>query len=308
MLVAVTLVTITHPRAYAQSNRDEPGELSDAPSKQLCLQAYADAQERRLEGSLLAAREHLIVCSHSACPGPVLKDCAGWLSEVDHSLSSVVFAVSDAQGRDVSDASVTSKARVVSERTDGHAVLLDPGAYTFVIEAPGYERTEQSVTLREGEKQRLLHVLLSRIAVPEAIEVAPEVKPGQTDAAPAPEAALSVETGPARADQQRWPVITTVLGGVALAGVGSFAYFGLHGKGVRDDADARCPQGPTDNCDSLLQTGKRDYLVANISLGVSVAAAVSAALVYWLVESKPSAQETARSSRRQPARVMPVVF
>jgi hypothetical protein len=167
------------------------GQNPQAPQeqKQQCLAAYADAQELRQAGELLAARERLLVCTKTGCPALTLKDCAGWLTEVDNSLSSAVFAVSDASGHDITDARVTTSGRTVSERTDGRAVMLDPGPHTFTIEAEGYESAESSVSLRESEKNRILRIQLNAAPSPVA-PVAPEI------AAPARAAATSCNRFP----------------------------------------------------------------------------------------------------------------
>lgn len=276
-LLRFALVTMTIANALALSllSAARVSAQDAADNRQQCLDAYAQAQELRLEGGLLAARAQLLTCSQSTCPGPILRDCAGWLSEVENSLPSVVFAVSDDQGRDVMELRVLANDRELAEHAAGRAVTLDPGRYTFVFLVPGYERAEHAVTLREAEKSRLLHVQLHKLQQPAPVFVT-------RTSAPAPPPPV-----------YSWPVATTVLGGAALVGASTFLYFGLHGKGLRDDAE-RCPM----NCRALIDDGKRDYLVANIGLGAAVATAVSAGLIYWLVESKPDRPARASTPAR----------
>src|SRR5262249_25966917 len=102
-----------------------------------CVSAHADAQLLRMQGSLLAAHEKLLICAQSECPKPVANDCANWLDEVDDSISSVVFAVSNEQDEDVIDVRVRSGDKLITERADGHALPIDPGTYTLRFEAPG---------------------------------------------------------------------------------------------------------------------------------------------------------------------------
>jgi hypothetical protein len=266
-------------------------QLADAPcaaastTKSECLAAFADAQELRQKGALLSARARLLVCSQRHCPVPIAKDCASWMNEVEGNLCSVVFALSDEAGADILDARVLANERVVAERTDGRAVLLDPGRYTFKFEAKGYAPVLQTIAMRQSEKNRFVRLQLHRLG-PERAASTLTREPAQPASAP-----------PAR--QRPVAVVTLILGGTALASVGAFAYFGLRGRGQEHDID-HC----TTNCQALQDSGRRNYLIADISLGVGLAAAVSAALVYVFAESRPVEPLATGSSQlqAQPAR------
>jgi hypothetical protein len=227
--------------------------------KSQCLVAYSDAQELRIQGAMLRARDRLLVCSQSDCPGPIVHDCSEWLTEVDGNLSSVVFAVSDALGRDVSDTRVRANGRLLTEHTDGRALLLDPGSYTFAFEAPGFARVELTIAMRQSEKNRLLRVQLT--ALPGSLDLAAAT----SDTARAPDV---------RATSFRVPAGTVVLGATAAVGVAGFVYFGLSGRSKRLEAE-HCNA----SCGSVIDSGKRAYIIADISLGVAVLAASAAILV-----------------------------
>jgi hypothetical protein len=251
-----------------------------------CLQAYADAQELRLKGSLLAARDRLLACSQNGCPRPVVKDCTEWLGEVDSSLSSVVFAISDEQGRDLTETRVSVEDRVLTERTDGHALSLDPGTYPFSFEAEGYVRAQQTIVMRQSEKNRIVRVQLTKVAT--RVETPTAAISGSDGAA------TSAESPPKPGHPI--PVGTFVLGGVALAGAGTFAYFGISGLNKKADVN-RCQA----DCRGLIDAGKRDYIVADIALGVAVLAATSA-LVWYLLPSDRRDSASARSRQLQAPR------
>jgi hypothetical protein len=70
-------------------------------------------------------------------------------------------------------------------------------------------------------------------------------------------------------------VLSYALGGVALVGAGSFAYFALSGRAKESElgCSPRCS-------DSQLDPITRDYLIADISLGVSVLA-LTGAILLW---------------------------
>src|SRR5262245_34728299 len=92
------------------------GPAHAVPPKRECLEAYSAAQELRLSGSLLAARDKLLVCSQVGCPGPIVNDCSGWLGEVEAAVPTAVFAVSDEHGRDIVDASIRVGERLLAQR------------------------------------------------------------------------------------------------------------------------------------------------------------------------------------------------
>ncbi|MEY4576393.1 MAG: hypothetical protein RL701_1096, partial [Pseudomonadota bacterium] len=138
-----------------------------------CMAAYEQAQELRLEGALLAAHEQLLLCSRRSCAKPILDDCSGWLAEVEKSLSSLVFAVTDEHGNDLADVRVLVGERLVLERTDGRAVQVDPGAYEFRFEAAGYVTVKRVLLVHEFEQHRIVRVQLTALVTPVASTPAP---------------------------------------------------------------------------------------------------------------------------------------
>lgn len=278
VLFTATFALCTSTRAFA------------APTKSECLDAYTSAQELRLNGTLLAARDKLLVCNQRGCPAPIVRDCIGWLGEVESALSAVVIAVTDEHGLEKVDARVSLGDRVLSDRTEGQPLVLDPGTYTFLVDAEGYAQTQQKLTLRASEKDRVVRVELHKLA-PRLGVTAPSTPP--EPAAPllaATNEPATRETDEAGATHGGVPVVSYVLGGVALAGVGTFTYFGLRGLGEKHDAD-RCQS----NCRKPIDDGRRDYLIADVGLGVAVAAA-SAAMIVILLQPKPSAATTSATA------------
>lgn len=232
--------------------------------KRECLAAYADAQEQRLRGALLASREQLLMCSRDDCPAPIIHDCSEWLGQVERDLSSVVFAVSDEAGRDLPSARVLINGQPLAEHAEGRAQPLDPGAYQYSVEMNGYERAEGTIVMRQSEKNRIVRVQLTK---PRVIDLNPTPPPA---AEPSDSGGFHV------------PVSAIVLGTTALVGVAGFTYFGLNGQSKRDAAE-RC----TMDCGPLIDAGKRDYIIADISLGVAVAAAGTALLITLLDQAAP---------------------
>jgi hypothetical protein len=88
----------------------------------------------------------------------------------------------------------------------------------------------------------------------------------------------------------------SVLAAGLVSGVGAvgFAYFGTSARSADVDLD-RC----TPNCDpSTVATIKRDYLLANVSLGVGVAGAIGAAVLWFVIPgSEPARVAGGRAPR-----------
>jgi 5-hydroxyisourate hydrolase-like protein (transthyretin family) len=235
--------------------------------QEACISNHEEAQLMRLRGRYTAARESLLRCTQMQCPALIAKDCIALLGEVDASLPSVVFAVSDAAGADLVDVRVSANGRVLAPRLEGRAITLDPGVYTLRFEAAGYATAQQVVTVLEGQKQRLIRVQL----------------------APAEEgAALTSETAstPTRAQraarhQSRQAIVSYALGGSALAVLGAGVALGVVGKRKYDD----CKR--TEACtEDEISKGKALYTTADIAFGVSAGLAIAATWLYFDARSK----------------------
>jgi hypothetical protein len=186
-----------------------------------------------------------------------------------------VFAVSDEAGQDVVDARVFANGKLISERADGRAISIDPGTYTFRFEAPPRAAVEETVSVRQSEKNRIVRVQIGPLDAG---------KPGQMSL---PELTQAPES-PLAGRSSGVPTGTWVLGGVAVAGAAAFTTFAVLGHGKYDGAKKCRTNSKCNDLDSLIDSGKRDYVVANIALGVAVASAGAAVIVY-LVSSGHSA-------------------
>src|SRR5262249_34903159 len=150
----------------------------------------------------------------------VRDECQNLAQKMEASLSTVVVVLVDAKGNDVTGARVLVDDKKSAEPLDGHALILDPGNHHLVVETPTGASIEQTVLAREGEKNRRL-----RIQLPTS-----------------PKKPVEIETG-AGARAQATPSVSPmvwVLSGVAVAGLGSFGYFGLTGKHQENDLKSTC--------------------------------------------------------------------
>jgi hypothetical protein len=241
-----------------------------AQDKSACVAAHEAAQEQRRAGSLRAARASLDECARESCPALVRRDCAGWLDEVAAATPSIIVEVRDAAGRETLDVVLLLDGVQVAERLDGRAIDIDPGEHTVGVRARDGKALEEKVVLREGERRRRV-----------ALSFAPPVAP----APPRP-----VTPAPVRPSPSPW---AWVLGGVALAGAGSFATFAILGRSEQDDLEQCRP-----DCDpAALDPMRRDYLVADISLVVAVLAAAGSTVLFLSTPS-PAAPPAARAAAR----------
>ncbi len=229
---------------------------ADDSSKSVCRTAYEQGQRLRRAKKLLSARDEFVVCSRAPCPAVFQPECLRWLGEVQSEVPTVVVDVRRGTGVEATAADVRLDGASFARKIDGRAQPVDPGQHTFTVTLPDGKTKTQTSTVVEGVKaQRIV------------FDFAPKVTPPPP---PPPEHGVSP-----------W---TYVLGGVTIAGLGSFGYFGITGLHQRGEV-IDCPQSCTQ---SDVTTARRSLLAADISLGVSVVALAGAITTYFL--SRPSAR------------------
>jgi hypothetical protein len=231
-----------------------------------CLQASDEGQVLRDKGQLLAARARFLACARPECPTVVRGDCAGWLVDVDARTPSVVVSAQDPGGRDTAEVKVTMDGVPFLARLDGKAIPVDPGEHRFRFELAGSAPVDGQAIVREGERRR---VITARFGARSGPLPPPSSEP-QAGGIPTAHLAAAL-----------------ALGGVALAGGGVFAYFGVTAKSDADHLRATCaPNCKQGDVDAV----RTKEIVANVSLGVGIAAVAAAAVVLIV---RPSAARAA---------------
>jgi hypothetical protein len=215
-----------------------------------CLAAPVEGQKLQRAGKLLDARDRFATCATNTCPAEVVENCMRWLRQVDDELPSVVVAARDPKGRDLTDVRVSIDGKAATEMST-RAVRLDPGPHTFVFRQGGSADQEQQVIVRDGEKNRQVVATF-----------------GVLPLTPTPAPALRTAERPV-------PVGVWVAGGLGAVGLVSFAVSGTLGVAQRDadHCDTGCPPADKSAVDAK-------YLVANVSLGLGVAALAVATVLY----------------------------
>lgn len=237
-----------------------------------CIQSHYAGQVAQRDGRLREAREAFARCSSVDCPGVIRQECNALADEVRRQVPTVVLGARSSAGDELR-VRVSIDGVVVAESLDGTAMEVDVGQQVFRFEHPDYEPVEMTVVIRAGEKMRSVTAELeasSSAAPPPVSGTVPAPPPG-----PQHETMVIEEPGAIL-----WP--TYVAGGLALAGLGVFIGFGAKGVAARADL-----LEATDGCapfctDEELSGVRRDFVVADVGLGVALAATATAVLLFVL--------------------------
>jgi len=229
-----------------------------------CEPAYEGAQLLRQRGQLRAARDQAGVCARDVCPEVARRDCARWAEELAREIPTVVVVARDESDRDVSFARTLVDGVARSEPGSGHAFELDPGAHTFRVERSGAPPVEQSFTVYQGERDRLLRILVPGTA--------PRWQPTAT---------VPTYPPPARtvAPERPSPLPAYVVGGLSVAVLATSAFLGLTGRQQLSDLRTSCAPACTDEQVSPVRTR---LVLSDVALGVGLAgAALAVTLFAW---------------------------
>jgi hypothetical protein len=201
-------------------------------SKQECIDASAQAQSLEHDGKLVASRRELLVCASATCQMLVGDDCMRRLDTLGQRIPSVLFDVTDSDGNDLEPVTVTVDHEPLVSRRAEAPILVDPGEHVFTFETAGFQRLETHVTLREGEKARHEHIMLSAAYRPPTstatdIPVTTSRQPlSLAKTTPEPPTNTDSDTSPERRTGR---IAGFTLIGVGLAFVGTTILFGYLG-------------------------------------------------------------------------------
>ncbi len=266
--LAFALLTLASGRTSLAAEPAAEGESGKAQ----CLSAYESGQRARKAGQLQAAKASFGFCGSTACPRVMHADCGRWLAEVEVEIPTAVFRVASA-GVELDGASIAIDGGPPRE-LDGRAVELDPGEHSLVFTHEGYQTLEQSFRFSVGDK-----------LVQRRVELMPSTSTSDT-AAKAPGSATIPE--PASSST----LVPTWLGaGVGTLGIAGLVYFGANARKDESALDACSPSCSKERVAEV----RREYLLANVSLGVGAAGFLTAA-AWLLFRPRAADQEHARLS------------
>jgi len=235
-----------------------------------CVRAHTSGQREAKAGRLKAASESFASCvSQVGCPDAIRTECAEFRKDTERNLPTLIFAALDEQGSDLIQVRVYSDDQILAESLDGRPIAVDPGAHRIKFELSSGQVLTSDVLVREGEKNRIV-----------SLRAKPE------PAAPRPEV---------RESQRKLPASFWVASAVSAGALVSWGAFAVSGYGKQSSL-AECSPNCSASSHADYDAMRRDYLIADLSLGAAVA---SAGVATWLFLSsdRSSTADQAKASR-----------
>jgi hypothetical protein len=249
-------------QAPAEPVATEPAAPSANDVRETCLANHEQAQVRRIEKKLVDARTAARSCAVTACPAAVRSDCSEWVAELSKLIPTLVLVAESGSG-ELETVRVTLDGALLTESLDGTAIEIEPGPHVLRFEYESEPPIERRIDVPEGEKSLMVRVRFAGDAPPVPVAVAPiaaPVTPKPRDPGPRPV-----------------PLLTYVLGGVALAAAGTSAVVAAGAFSERSKANDECAP----NCDEARVDSIHDrFLLADIAGGVAIASAGLAVVFY----------------------------
>jgi hypothetical protein len=247
-----------------------------ADEKAACLEAAGNGQTLRDAHKLIEARDQFRLCARAQCPAVIQQDCATWLEATEKSLPTVVVTAKSDSGGDLFDVKVTSDGQPFVGKLDGSAMAMNPGVHALHFEAAGGASLDQTVLIKEGEKDRAIAVALSS-GIPAKGKVTPEASstpvpsPQPSGASRGAEVPTMTPTTPENSLSPTWRTVGWALGGTGAAAVVLGVAFGIDALAKKGSANC----DGNNFCDSAPLSDARG--AANISTIGFVAGGVLAA-------------------------------
>jgi hypothetical protein len=239
------------------------------------------AQELRLDSQLLEARALLRACAEPSCPNLVRSDCAVLLAEIQRALPTVVLELSNPE-LNPTKVSITVNGRL-QPVAFGETYEFDAGALALRIEAPGYQPLEETLIVREGEKNRVVQIRLLLPAPPALPVMLPPL--GNPPRTPT----VTADAAKPRALE----VAPYVLAGVALVATATSAYFVWSALDRRDRLQRSCAPLCSENDQERVGN---DLLIADIAGGVALGAG-AVSITLFVLDSSAATDRTVRKPR-----------
>lgn len=243
---------------------------AEPPAAQ-CASAYENAQLLRQRGKLLAARDEANVCAREQCPEIARRDCARWAEELGREIPSIVVVVRDDADHDVPARRLLIDGALRPEITSGRPLELDPGSHVFRIERPNAAPFERSVTVYQGERDRVL-----RITAPSPPSAPP----------PAPVVTAVPGVAPARTAEGPSYAPAFVVAGFSVLAFGVSGVLGLTGRQELSNLHATCAPNCTD---AQVDPVRTRLTLSDVTLGIGL---VSGALATYLFIRTASGRAT----------------
>ncbi len=143
-----------------------------------CFDAAVAGQKAQKAGELGNARAAFLRCARAVCPAEVTARCTNWVAEIDAAMPSVLIAAQDDRGHDLLNGVIRIDGVSHPEALEGQSVTLEPGPHTLRLETVGRAPVEQSVVVREHEKNRRVVLRIAPLVVVHRTSIVPFVLGG----------------------------------------------------------------------------------------------------------------------------------
>jgi hypothetical protein len=238
-----------------------------------CIKASDTGQDLRDQSKLLEARDAFAVCAKDACPQQIRVACAEWLTALGTRVPTLVVAVKDHAGHDVTTGVLKIDGKPIDGAMLGSAFPVNPGAHKIRVEHPGDDAVEQDVVAREGDQRRIIQILVGK----------PQPRPSGGGGG-----GSSKESGGGGP-----PLGTWIAAGVGAAALVPAIGFGVSGLGNYSDFKAcKAPDCSANKANDLRSDAKSQLLLSDIFTVVSVVGFGTAAILWILAPSKSDAKES----------------
>ena len=222
--------------------------IARADVTEQCIADAETAQKARLAGHLEEASKAAIACGRNTCPAAIANDCKSWLAQIEAVQPSIVLRAT-ADGKDVTDVTVTLDGKVVLTSLDGRELKVDPGEHTLLFENAGHASVTQKVLIVVGERARVVDIAF---------------------------------TAPA-ADAWHVPTVSWIVGGAGIVAAGIGAGLWVSGRSDHSTLATECGNG-TRVCTESDESGAKTKLVVGDVLVLAGAAAVVGAVVFAITD------------------------
>ena len=257
--------------AFFASSATAAGE----PGQQQCASAYENAQILRHRGSLVAARDAALTCARPTCPAVARHDCATWATEIAAEVPTVVVVAREEGTDDDRGVKVTVDGTTRAEATSGRAFELDPGDHAFKIERPGDQTAAQTVSVVQGEHDRIVRFALHPTTPPPGAP--PAVTPVPRPIAPGPRIAPPEPPSPAPEVRSVSYAPAIVVASASAVILGVSAYLGLTGRSDLSHLHDTCQPYCTDD---QVNPVREKLTISDVTLGVGAAGALVALYLF----------------------------
>lgn len=226
----------------------------------LCIKKHADGQVLAKSGQLIEARKMFESCAVSECPKVIQTDCKNLGKAVEKTIPTLRLTAIDDSGHVLDDARFELDGVALAPIEASAPVAVNPGDRRVRLFAPGHPVAEVTITVREGEKERLV-----------AVQFAP-LDPGAKKAR----------------------VLGQIMAGVGAFATASFIAFGISGYLDERDLERRNPRVGNRSDLAAVDHMRQKYVAADVSLGIGlVSLGVATYLLFVTKDSVPQRPQTA---------------